>query len=66
MRFFTKELNGISIEYLTLLSAVCGETDSLAKAIGKYHSPETDLKKCQINKWGYYLNEAFPDLKIMF
>lgn len=61
--FFSKEFNGISIEYLTLLLATCGEIDSLAKAIGMHRFPEADLAKCQINKWGYYLNEAFPGLK---
>ena len=61
--FSQKNSTAFSIEYLTLLLAVCGEIDSLAKAIGMYHFPETDLAKCQINKWGYYLNPAFPDLK---
>ena len=28
-----------------------------------YHFPEADLTKSKISKWGYYLNEAFPDLK---
>lgn len=61
--FSQKNSTAFSIEYLTLLLATCGEIDSLAKAIGMHHFPEADLAKCQINKWGYYLNEAFPGLK---
>ena len=64
--FSQKNSTAFSIEYLTLLLAVCREIDSLAKAIGMYHFPEADLTKSQISKWGYYLNEAFPDLKDMF
>ena len=61
--FSQKNSTVFSIEYITLLLAVYGEIDSLAKAIRMYLFSETELTKCQINKWGYYLNEAFPDLK---
>ena len=51
-----------SIEYLTLYLASCGEIDSLGKGIVRQLFPNVDLNKCTINKWGYYLGEAFPDL----
>ena len=61
--FSQKNSTAFPIEYLTLLLAVCGEIDSLAKAIGMHHFPDVDLAKCQISKWGYYPTKAFPDLK---
>ena len=51
-----------SVEYLTLFLAVCGEIDALGKEIVRHFYPDVDLGGCTINKWGYYLCEAFPRL----
>lgn len=65
--FSLKNNEAFSIEYLTLLLSVCGEIDSLAKAIGTHFFPEADLSSCTISKWGYYLCQYFSgiDTKVL-
>lgn len=65
--FSLKNTEAFLIEYLTLLLSVCGEIDSLAKAIGTHFFPEADLSSCTISKWGYYLCQSFSgiDTKVL-
>ena len=60
--FSERNADAYSIEYLTLFLAACGEIDTLGKEIARCFYPDVDLGQCGINKWGYYLCEAFPKL----
>ena len=62
-RAFSKHNEGaFSVEYLTLFLAICGEIDALGKEIAGRFFPDEDVSNCSINKWGYFLCEAFPSL----
>lgn len=60
--FAERNADAYSVEYLTLFLAACGEIDALGKEIVRRFYPDVDLGNCAINKWGYYVCEAFPGL----
>lgn len=60
--FSERNAGAYSVEYLTLFLATCGEIDTLGKEIVRRFYPDVGLGKCGINKWGYYVCEAFPGL----
>lgn len=60
--FSERNAGAYSVEYLTLFLAACGEIDALGKEVARRFYPNVDLGQCSINKWGYYLCEAFPEL----
>lgn len=60
--FSERNAGAYSVEYLTLFLAACGEIDALGKEVALRFYPNVDLGQCGINKWGYYLCEAFPGL----
>lgn len=51
-----------SIEYLSLLQIICSEIDVLAKAICTYYDTSFKSKDASILKWGFELQQHFPDL----
>lgn len=53
-----------SIEYLKLLQAVCSEIDVVAKVLSEENYPDfRNIKKKNIQKWGYYLQLSYPNLE---
>lgn len=53
-----------SLEYLQLIQAVCGEIDVIAKIIAEYTDNSfASLDNKNIQKWGYYIQQAFPDIE---
>lgn len=53
-----------SIEYLKLFQAVCSEIDVVAKVLSEENYPDfRNIKKKNIQKWGYYLQLSYPNLE---
>lgn len=53
-----------SIEYLKLFQAVCSEIDVVAKILAEEYDAEfKKIKNKNIQKWGYYLQSAYPYLE---
>lgn len=53
-----------SIEYLKLFQAVCSEIDVVAKILAEeYDTAFKKIKNKNIQKWGYYLQSAYPYLE---
>ena len=56
--------NTFSFEYLSLIQAICSEIDVVAKIIAEYYEPEFQSEKIKnIQKWGYILQQVFPDIE---
>ena len=54
--------NAYSIEFLSLLQIICSEIDVLAKAIVTFYDSEFKAKNAGIHKWGFELQQHFPEL----
>ena len=70
VEFHEVNFKTFSFEYLKLLQATCSEIDTVAKIIAEYFNPEfKSLKNKNIQKWGYELQNVFPNIesyKILF
>lgn len=53
-----------SVEYLKLFQAVCSEIDVVAKILAEKFDPSfKEIENKNIQKWGYYLQSAYPYLE---
>ena len=53
-----------SVEYLKLFQAVCSEIDVVAKVLAEEYDPSfKKIDNKNIQKWGYYLQSAYPHLE---
>ena len=59
-----EQSNGLvySNELLTLLQLIGSEVDVCGKAIAEVSDECPDLDKCNIQKWGFYIQRVIPDM----
>lgn len=62
--FHKRNYGTFSNEYVELLQIICSEIDVVGKIIAKeYNSSFSNAKNININKWGYEIQKAFPDIQ---
>lgn len=63
VEFDVSNFTTYSIEYLKLLQAVCSEIDVVAKILSEeYDISFKSEKYISIKKWGFYLQQAYPNI----
>ena len=64
VEFDVSNFTTYSVEYLKLFQAVCSEIDVVAKILAEeYDVAFKKLENKNIQKWGYYLQSAYPCLE---
>lgn len=64
VEFDVSNFTTYSVEYLKLFQAVCSEIDVVAKILAEeYDAAFKKLENKNIQKWGYYLQLAYPCLE---
>lgn len=64
VEFDVSDFTTYSVEYLKLFQAVCSEIDVVAKILAEeYDAAFKKLENKNIQKWGYYLQLAYPCLE---
>ena len=64
VEFDSSNSTAYSLEYLKLFQAVCSEIDVVAKMLAEeYDASFVKVENKNIQKWGYYLQSAYPYLE---